>query len=374
MKKLLSYPVMLLFFGFVFVFSAVDMLVPPRAYSEMENRYLKQMPSFSISGLLDSSSTGFAQQFESFTNDQFVGRDGWITLKSVTESLLGKIENNGIVYGADGYLFEKYRTYDTDRLERNVSLIERFAQQYPELSIRAMVVPSAYQMLSDKVPVGLGNVDQGPLIDEIYTRFGKVGIETIDVRPILSQHADESIYYRTDHHWTTYGAYLASRVFWEQLGLRPLSLKKLTVHEVDGFYGTHYSKAKKFDIAPDVLTWYDLPVDSVTLDGEQADGMYDLDALQTRDKYAMFLYGNHGVTVIENASAPGGSLLVIKDSYANSMVPFLTQSFARVVVVDLRSLPQALSEMIGRENFSEVLILYSFSNLASDANLPRILY
>ena len=120
--------------------------------------------------------------------------------------------------------------------------------------------------------------------------------------------------------------------------------------------------------------WYDLPVDSVTIDGSDVNGMYDLSQLEKRDRYAMFLHANNGVTVLQNSGAPEGSILVIKDSYANCFVPFLTQSYSKVVVVDLRSMPKGLAELIHSEKIEEILVLYSFENLASDSNFPRLLY
>lgn len=374
MNKLFRYPVLALFAATILGMAAANLVVPARAHSEMENRFLNQRPAFSLKALLDSGKDGFAQRYEAYVNDQFVGRDGWITLKSMSEAALGKVENNGIVYGADGQMFEKHTALDRQRLERNIGLLTEFALLYPELSKRVMLVPGAYDVLTDKVPTGLNNVEGPPFIEEAYRRWDAVGLRGVDVTPALRGHAGEYIYYRTDHHWTTWGARVAYEVYADAVGIPPARLEGVPANTVEDFYGTSYSKSKHFSALPDIITWYDVDVDGVLVDAKPVGGLYDLEKFGGRDKYAAFLHGNNGVTVIENADAPSRSILVIKDSYANCFAPFLTQSFSRVVVVDLRSMTQKLSELIAAESFQEVLILYSFTNLASDANLPRIKY
>ncbi|PWM24287.1 MAG: hypothetical protein DBX44_04625 [Oscillospiraceae bacterium] len=374
MKKLFSYPVTVCFFLFLFGFSIVNFLTPDKVFSEMENKYLAQCPTLTWSGLLDSSEKGFAQRFEKYVNEQFPLRDGWISLKSRAESALGKIENNGIVYGADDYLFDKYKSYDTQRLERNLSLLERFAEAHPELPRTLMVIPASYNILSDKLPRGLGNLDQLAEIDTLYQRMQRSGYVTVDVASALSQHAQEEIYYRTDHHWTTDGAWYGYQAFLQGQGRTAIVPDQALRRSTEGFWGTYFSKSKKYDAVADTLVWYDLPVDSVTIDGKAVDGMYDFSQLEKRDRYAMFLYANNGVTIIENSAAEPGSILVIKDSYANCFVPFLTQSYSKVVVVDLRSMPTGLAQLIEDEGIEQLLVLYSFENLASDSNFPRLLY
>lgn len=379
LKPLLAVPVLCLLLGLAGVCFAVNLVTPVKTFSEIENRYLSQMPELSWRALLDSSKKGFAQRFESYANDQFLLRDSWISLKSRCEALLGKTENNGIVYGRDGYLFEKYRSFDTARLERNLGLLEDFADLTPDINRYLMVVPASYEVLADKVPEGLGNVNQLAMIRQINSRMQVRGYTAVDVAtPLVQAHADGEeapLYYRTDHHWTTDGAWLGYAAFLHAAG-EPVAITPdpATRRQHEGFWGTYYNKAKKYDATPDTITWYELPVDDVRIDGVRVEGLYDYAQLQKRDSYAMFLHANNGVTVIENAAAPQGSLLVIKDSYANCFAPFLSQSYSKVVVVDLRSLPKGLGELIETEQIEDVLVLYSFSNLAGDANFPRLRY
>lgn len=374
MKDLKRYPVMVLLFGVIALFFVVNLLTPAKAFSEMENRYLSQLPAFSLAAMADSSEKGYAQKFEQYVNDQFALRDGWISLKSRCEALLGKTENNGIIYGEDGYLFEKFRSYDAQRLERNLGLLAEFADMNPQLQKYVMIVPGSYNILRELAPKGLGNIDQLPLIQSINSRLAQSGYTGVDVGANLLAHAREDSYYRTDHHWTTRGAWYGYESFTQAAGRIAASPEPSQALSADGFWGTYYSKAKKFDAVADTITWYDLPVTGVEIDGAAVDSMYDTAALESRDKYALFLHANNGVTTIRNDSAPEGNILVIKDSYANCFVPFLTQSYQKVVVVDLRSLPRGLNELIESQEIEDVLVLYSFSNLSSDANMPRIRY
>ena len=375
MKKILHYPVVILLFGVVMFFFIFNLVTPAKGFSEMENRYLSQMPAFSFKGIMDSSEKGFAQRFEQYANDQFAMRDGWIALKSRCEALLGKIENNGIIYGQDNYMFDKYRSFDEARLERNVGLLETFSEMNPELNKYVMIVPASYSILSDKVPEGTGNVDQLDLIDDLQSRLETAGYAAVDVKTNLLAHKNEDIYYRTDHHWTTEGAWYGYQSFSEAADFTPITPDVSLKRETEEFWGTYFSKAQKYDAVADTIVYYDLPIDSVSINGVSKDGMYDLSQLDVRDKYAMFLHANNGFTVIENSAAEfDRTVMVIKDSYANCFVPFLTQNYSKVVVIDLRSLPTGLNQIIKEQNIDDVLVLYSFSNLASDTNLPRIKY
>ncbi len=322
MKDLKRYPVMLLLFGVIGLFFILNLLTPAKTFSEMENRYLSQRPEFSLSAIADSSSKGYAQKFEQYVNDQFALRDRWISLKSRCEALLGKTENNGIIYGGDGYLFEKFRSYDAQRLEKNLGFLAEFAAMNPDINKYVMIVPGSYNILSTLTPKGLGNIDQLPLIRTINDRLAQCGYTGVDVSANLLAHTDEQLYYRTDHHWTTQGAWYGYESFMHATGRAALLPETSLAHSAEGFWGTYYSKAKKFDAAADIITWYDLPVSGVKIDDAPVDSMYDTAALETRDKYALFLHANNGVTVIQNDNAPEGAIMIIKDSYANCLCRF----------------------------------------------------
>ena len=341
LKKLLQYPVMLAFFLFIGLFTVYDLTQTNREYSEFENKYLAQKPPFTMKAFLSNEWT---QDYETYINDQFVRRDDWITIKSMAETLLLKIENNGIAYGSDGYMFEKFQSITGDQFQRNLDYMMQFVQAHPQDHITLSLIPNAYMILPNKLPEGLVNVDQSAVITDVTQQVNDLGTTAaaVDFTDALSRHSDEYIYYRTDHHWTTLGAYYAYAEYVRSLGMESAELSQLEGQEVSGFYGTYFSKAKKFNAIPDTITYYPIPDAGVTVDGEEKDGFYDLEKFQVRDKYAAFLWGNNGYTVLKSGvrtPAEGESpsrILVIKDSYANSFVPFLLYNFDEVHVVDLR--------------------------------------
>lgn len=370
-------PWAVLFAAFILLFTALDMAAPTRTRSEMENRELKTRPKLSWRVLMDGE---YDEKFDSYINDQFVGRDGWITLKSLCESLLGKTENNGILYGKDGYLFVKLDTLDRGRSEDNLRYVREFFDKYPELPITFCVIPNSSAVLTDKLPFGVPLIDQAAVIAGAYDSAPE-RVATLDLFPVLSAHREEDIYYRTDHHWTVYGAYLAAQAYAQQKGMElpPFAEFEATARTVEGFYGTSYSKAKKVGTAPDRMLLPDIPL-TITVNGEQKPGLYDEEKLLTRDKYAAYLWGNNNFTVLTGTNnrypAAGGRktrVLLIKDSFANSFAPFLTYLYDEVDILDLRYVNQ-LSGYLDAAEYDDILLMYNFESLMTDPYLATLRY
>lgn len=363
MKKWITHPATLFFFLFIFTFTALDMTAPHQSHSELENRPLAQKPTFHLDTLLSNE---YTPKYEEYVNDQFFLRSGWIDIKSRSEFLLGKLENNNVVYGKDGYQFTKMFRADQEQYLKNVTMINRFAEKHPGL-VTVMIVPSPYVPLADKLPAGAPFIDENACLDEIFSGLSG-DVQVLDVRDVLYSHREEYIFYRTDHHWTTHGAYLAYQAYADLQGLSPFDPGSHTAVEVPDFYGTNFSKSKLFNTVPDVITYYDLPA-SVEINGTVT-GLYDLPKFETRDKYAAFLYGNNGLTRVSGSG--NGKCLVIKDSYANCFVPFLTENYAQIDVVDLRTMSQSVDELIEQEAYTDILILYNFQSFQSDNNLVKL--
>ena len=363
--------IIILFFSvFLFLFSVLDVVTPDRGYSETENRPLASAPKITVKNLISGR---YSSDYEEYINDQFILRDFWIDAKSYAESLLGKTENNGIVYGDDGYMFEKYYSVNERRIQNNVNFINQFTEKYtPNTTL--IVVPNSYEILGNKLPSGLKNVDQQPYIEEIFASLDSA--QGLDVSDTLSKHSDQYIYYRTDHHYTTYGAYLVYCEHMKQIGLEPVSLDKLSAHEVEAFYGTHYSKTKYHAAKPDIITYYDIPNKEVSVNNKPVDGMYNTEMFRQRDKYAAFLHGNNSLTVIRSTEENENPtrLLLIKDSFGNEIAPFYAASFDEVYIVDPRYTEIPLSSIMAEIEFDEVLILYNFMNFAEDTNIINITY
>ena len=151
------------------------------------------------------------------------------------ESALFKVENNGVVYGKHDRLFEKYQSFSEEQLKKNLAHLKAFLERHPSSTFA--IVPSSYTVYPQDLPAGLQQVDQSAEIETIRQELSDTA-ENLDLLTLLQKQQSESLYYRTDHHWTTDGAYLAYRAFCEQKGLSPVELSTLTRHDVEGFYGT----------------------------------------------------------------------------------------------------------------------------------------
>ncbi len=361
-KKLFKYPLILIFMGFIFLYSIIDSLVPERNFSELENRALTTMPKFSWQELLNNR---YTPQFEEFVNDQFMLRDSWIDLKSRLEWVLTKVENNGVIYGDNDQLFAKLFSIDEEQLEKNLNALSEFTQREGD-KVTVMIAPVASNVLSDLLPANPPMVDENEIIDTIYNAAASANI--IDVRGTLADNNDEYIYYRTDHHWTSYGAYLAYAEYANIKGLEVFDIESTPAVETDDFLGTNFSKCKYFAAVSDVLTYYD--IDNTMVLGTDELALYDTSKLTTVDKYATFLHGNYGFLTVNGDG--DGSVLVVKDSYANTFIPYLTASYEKIDVIDFRLYNNSVSQLMQQNEYDDVLILYNSTTFVQDGNFAKI--
>lgn len=357
------------FIIFIFFFSLIDVIDPIKGYSELENRNMKEKPPLSYNKLISGE---YTKEYEKYINDQFLLRNTWINIKSKNEQLLNKQENNGIVFGGNGYLFDKQLSVDTSYIENNINALNKFVAEY-NLNASLMLIPSSYEIYKDLLPTGIKLVNQATYIDDIYSKFNG---STINLYTPFGNEKDNYIYYKTDHHWTTYGAYLAYIEYCKNQGLSQLDLRLLTPNYVTDFYGTYFSKTLSLKGEPDVITYYRNDNLSISINDEIKDSLYDIKKFKERDKYAAFLWGNNGYTKIINNnidnSRQGSKLLIIKDSYGNSFAPFIVNDYEEVHIVDLRDYRGDLYTLINSNNIKDTLILYSFKNFSTDTNILKL--
>ena len=377
---LIHYPVLILFSVFFVGVFVLDLLTPDRQVSELENTTLTQRPAITTQLLTAKGLNQFFGNYTQYTKDQIPGRDGWISLQSFVETaLFQKTQSGGVLLGDEGQMIN--RTFglvssEERTLPRNIAAVTSLASRYPG-KVYTMVVPSAATIYPERVPVGAPLLDETVYLKQIQTAVEEAGGTFVSVAQTLSDHRDEYIYYRTDHHWTTQGAYYAYSQLCSLLGLTPFDLSAHQAVEVPDFYGTFYSRARTWNAQPDTLTYYQLdnPLTIYTVTGPgmpeagNTTGLYDLSKLEVYDKYAAFLHGNNGMSRVEGDGE--GSILVIKDSYANSFVPFLTANYADIDVVDLRNYNYGLDTLIDQNDYDQILVLYSFDSFKSDPYLYR---
>lgn len=369
----------LVIFGAVLLFGGalLNLFWPKRTQIELENRKAAQFPTFSIEGLLDGS---WQSSFAIWMQDQFVLRDQWINAQRATDEIVfQKVEEGGILIGKDQWMFTKLFTVDDSiqkQLDKNVQAVSDFAAKYPG-KVTFLLAPSASVIYSEELPAGAPMVDENAMLDEIFSEIGQ-SADVLDLRDVFTANKDQYLYFKTDHHWTPLGAYLAYQQFCTLKGLTPFDCAARESATVEDFQGTHYSATRLWNVENDSITYYPLenPMTIFRITGEAqyepetTENLINTEKFSTRDKYAAFLDGNNGYSVIEGNGT--GSILVVKDSYANSFIPYLTENYAKIGVVDFRNFKYGLDSTIAQEGYDQILILYNFQTFIADTNLIYI--
>ena len=339
-------------------------------FSENENRYLQKMPEISAEKFLNKK---LQDEFTEYISDQFPGRNTFMQMTTQIKKTAGYKDIGGVYLGSEGYYLEKITDSDIDekKLYNNVLTAEKFADNY---GMRAfiMLVPSSGSVLKQYMPEGASCYDYSAHLDKV-SQTGNV-LDMYDVMADLAE--NEQAYYKTDHHWTSRGAYEASSFFKEAAGL---NIKEYEYYEPksvsDGFYGTLYSKVLDKAASPDTMELpYALPEVSVKIEGikNTLTGIYDTGKLSLKDKYAVFFGGNYGKVTIENSKSTGKNLLVIKDSFANSFVPYLFEDYDTITMIDLRFFAGNVSEALEESGADDMLVLYEMSNFSHDMNFYKV--
>ena len=376
-KRRAGYPLLLLCAVLLFGGALVNLLWPKRNQLELENRKAAQFPPFSVSALLDGS---WQSGFSRWMQDQFAFRDAAVnTQRAADEVLFQKAEEGGILLGKDHWMFTKLFTVEDatqKQLDKNVQAVSDFAANHPG-KVTFLLAPSASVIYPEMLPAGAPVVDEDAMLDDIFAKVGQ-NADVIDLRAPFTEKKDEYLYFKTDHHWTPNGAYRAYEQFCALKGLTHFDRDAHESATVTGFEGTHYSATRLWNVQDDTITYY--PLDNLMtiykITGEAAyepdktENIVNADKFETRDKYAAFLDGNNGYSTIEGIGT--GSILVVKDSYANSFIPYLTANYAKIGVVDFRNFKYGLDSTIEKEGYDEVLVLYNFQTFIADTNLIYI--
>ncbi len=368
MSKRASWVLVFLFCGFIAVFFLLNIFLPNREFSEQENRVLASAPTFT----LDSLASGkFTSDFETYTTDQFAFRDQWITLKAASELMVGKKENNDVYYCGDDTLIEGYTAPDQAQVDTNIAALESLVES-TDIPVYLQLVPTAAAIWADKLPENAPNDDMKAVIDYIYENTSATPVDTYGA---LEAHKDEYVYYRTDHHWTTLGAWYGYSSLMNAMGLEATPLEDYSPQVVtEEFYGTTYSSSGFSWVKPDSMSIY-VPDDGTVKvtnypQGSPVEGtLYDMSYLERKDKYSMFFGGNTPMLEIETGNTDAPSLLIIRDSYADSQTPFLLEHFSHIYVLDLRYYRASLQDFLSEHDIDNILLCYGANNFASDTNV-----
>ncbi len=362
------------FLVFTAAILVVNLLKPAREYSSNENRNLAQRPEMSGTALTGG---GFFQDFDSYYSDQFAGRDLWMSVRNLWGIVLGNRESNSVLFGQDGYLIQ-YPVTPNEEAETNLAAaMNTFASTYPDIPQTLILVPDAAAILENKLPANAPVRDQNADIAEFENRLDDSIQKADAVATLQSASAEQQVYYRTDHHWTSDGAYSVFQQSADLLGLNSLpSYTERTV--TDSFQGTLSSKSGRYS-QKDSIEIYEPEDSGISYyvkypdTGTTSRSIYVSEKLGEKDKYQVFFGGNHPLVEIRTTANNQRNLLVFKDSYANSFIQFLIPFYEKIILVDPRYYYDNIDTALTTYGITDILYLYSADTLLIDTNLTDTL-
>lgn len=366
----------LLFFGMLVLISLLELIPLEQEFSEKENRPLATRPKLSLEHVADGS---FMAQYEEFRQDQFLVRNLWVSMKNQMDLLVGKRESGGVFKGRDAYLLEAVAAADQEKIDANLNAMEAFKARYEKVPIYLALAPNAANILSDKLPRFAVTEDQNAIFRSIWQNLGE-GVTWVDLSKTLSSHKKEEIYYHTDSHWTTLGAYYASQQLVESMGLDGAKTPKWEKYAVTNIFTGDLSLKSGYQSGYQESIYIYGPENEKEMPQIVADfgegkvsTLYDRTKLKERDAYGLFLGGNYGVGNIRTTADTTDRLLLVKDSYANCLIPFLVPYFREIIVVDPEYYEGNLDEIMEENKISSVLFLYSGNTFVQDGKISGVL-
>ena len=368
-------------------FGVAIYLLPQKSFSEQENRTLQTMPALTLDTLTDN---GLSRDVADFYADQFPARSTLIDLKTLSEISLLRMENNGVLIGKNGYLIKRleYGESEYENIRKNLAAASAFTESMAAcgVPVTTAIAPRGIDVLYTYLP----NYYATDRVDAAWTVVMESS-EQLGIAPVTfteelrgSAAVGTEVWFRTDHHWTPRGAYLAYMLLYDELGYYPMPLpmhfESLTAETLDApFYGTTYSSAGLSRAEADTLTFYHIPEEERYLceivDTDKSFfGFYDRSYLEGKDKYGALIGGNNGrVRITDTAHPDKPTLLVIKDSFSHAMLPYLAQHFT-LEIIDLRYWRGSVTALADEVDAEQVLILMGLDSMASAPTLELLKY
>ena len=353
-----------LFFGLLVVIMVCDILEKPRIYSQMENRMLAEKPEWDWEEVLNQN---YKKKYEEYLSDQFLQRDAWVKLYTMSEVCLQKKEVNGVYLGKKNMLFEVHlpEEFSKEQKKEKLDILSGFVthckQHYPQIDTCVMIIPTADNIYSERLPMYAPYWKQADFLQQVKECVGKDCY--VDVESVLLEHKEEELYYKYDHHWNTLGAYYGYKAY---MGIAP-EIEEYTKETVStSFQGTLLKKSMLAGKKEDIFR-----MDLRDYSSELEKTLYAQNQLAGKNQYAYFLNDNQPLVVIKTDVRNGKKLLLLKDSFANCFVPFLVNDFEEIHVIDSRYYNKSLYTYLEAHEFDSILILYNTIQFMKDFRIPK---
>lgn len=383
MKKTNNLFYIVIFFVIVGIVGLFSLAHAPIKISQMENRSLTAIPAFSWKSVIDGS---YQEQMEDGMKDQSLIKNSSVRISIALDAAFGRQDRNGTYFNNDGtYVkMETPNDYNDSRVSLNTRILKRFSEESGK-PVDIYLIPPKGAAEPKKLPVF------APYLNDVSVRKSVWReIKNDDMMSLVSiegfMSSGEGKYFYTDHHYNSYGAYLAARDYQRSrgLGLQDIDFfDPVTVG--DNFHGSLYRKAPLYIAKYDRMTMPSrLPDLSITYrygyDGRlrkisHSTSLYEPAYMFTSDKYSVYMGGNHGLTVITNEDRSGGPvLLMVKDSFANSAVPYLIGSYKKIVMIDLRYYGgKSLLDEVAAQDPDRVVVWYETLDYATETRFAQLL-
>ena len=272
----------------------------------------------------------------------------------------------------------EYYNFVTDLANDYITAVANAGQKLSgKATVYDMVIPTSIDIMLPESYIeknSLNTSDQKKAIDEYILpsiAAQNPEVKTISIFDTLKAHANEYLYFRTDHHWTQLGAYYGYEEFCKAKGFDPVPLSDFDRADYTGYLGSFYTSSNSAALAanPDTVEAY-IPKANVNLSFTQSDGVQvdswpliaDGEQYDSTSKYIVYCAGDQPYEeIVNNDMAEGPSIVVVKESFGNCFIPFLVNHYKNIYVVDYRYYNGTVSDLVDSTGATDVLLLNNVS-------------
>lgn len=364
------------FFAVLLILAGITLFAPKQTMSEEENKVLASFPKASVRTIFDGS---FMKKFDNYLSDHFAFRTSWIKVETLAQKAMGKQEINGVFITPDRLIADIAKP-DKDAVDNSIAAINRYKEEFGKgKQVAMMLVPTAAEIYRESYNPYAPVLDQTQFIQDVYGRLKNV--DTVDVYTSLNAAQNSYIYYRTDHHWTSYGAYIGYAALSKTLGYNPIGSDMFNVeHASNEFLGTTYSKVLVGERMADTIDLYYYADKDVVEEVEVFTGgntqryqsIFFREHLNTKDKYATYLGTNQPIVTVRTNVNNGQKLLMFKDSYSHELIQFLCQHYEEITLMDMRYINQDFSQLVDPNDYTQTLFVYNVGSFVNENSLKKL--